>query len=509
MKDSRQQGSRRRAATDVSRMIYGKIPPQAKDLECAVLGAIMLEKNAIDIVNEILRPECFYLDRHQRIFRAMQSLQAKNLPIDELTVVQELQVLEELELIGGTYYLIELTKNVVSAANIEAHSRIVLEKFMAREVIRAGGEMVQAAYENSTDVFDLLDKAEADVLNISQVNLKKDFRSIDAGLVKVIQRIEELRHLDQSITGVPSGFKELDKATHGWQPTDLIILAARPSVGKTAFALNLARNAALHPTKPTPVGFFSLEMSEGQLLQRMLSSESEIYLDRIQNGRLDDEWMKKLYENGLQKLAKALIYIDDTAGITMLELRSKARRMKKKYGVGLIIIDYLQLMSGDSGKSDNREREIAKISRELKKLAKDIEIPIIALSQLSREVEKRGKGQKVPQLSDLRESGAIEQDSDMVMFLYRPPDDEVKEDADLRNKGMVKIAKNRHGKLGDFVFKFYGEVQKWMDIDESEKFNAGMGSNWKPVPVPTNVPVTKNYSEPNKSSVDEDDDMPF
>lgn len=496
----------RRQGLDISNLVYGKVPPQAKDLEEIVLGAIMLEKNAIDCVQEILKPECFYVDAHQRIYRAMQSLQQKNQPIDIRTVVEELRTKEELEMVGGPYYVTRLTNSVVSAANIETHSRIVMQKFLMREVIRIGGEMVLEAYEDSADVFDLLDDIESQVMGITLSHMKKDFRSIDHGLVSVVQRVEELRQKDSSLTGVPAGYRSIDNITHGWQSTDLIILAARPSVGKTAFALNLARNAALDPHKPTPVGFFSLEMSENQLVQRILASESEIWLDRIVNGRMDDENMKQLYAKGIQKLAQAPIFIDDTAGLNMFELRSKARRMKKKHDVGLIIIDYLQLMTGDTNKSENREREIAKISRELKKLAKDIEIPIIALSQLSRAVEQRGKGQKVPLLSDLRESGAIEQDADMVMFLYRPPEDEVNEDPDLKNKGMVRIAKNRHGKLDEIVLKFYGEIQRWMELDESDRYDGGMGNTWKP--VPTSAIETRNYSEPVRNK-DEEEDLPF
>jgi replicative DNA helicase len=500
----------RRQNVDLSTMVYGKVPPQAKDLEEVVLGAIMLEKNAIDCVQEILQPECFYVEAHQRIYRAMQSLQQKNQPIDIRTVVEELRTKEELELVGGPYYVTQLTNSVVSAANIESHSRIIMQKFILREVIRIGGEMVFEAYENSTDVFDLLDDVESQVMGITLSHMKKDFRSIDHGLVSVVQRVEELRQKDSSLTGVPSGFKSIDNITHGWQSTDLIILAARPSVGKTAFALNLARNAALHSHKPVPVGFFSLEMSETQLIQRILASESEIWLDRIVNGRMDDENMKQLYAKGIQKLAQAPIFIDDTAGLNMFELRSKVRRMKKRHDVGLIIIDYLQLMTGDSNKSENREREIAKISRELKKLAKDIEIPILALSQLSRAVEQRGKGQKVPMLSDLRESGAIEQDADMVMFLYRPPEDEVNEDPDLRNKGMVRIAKHRNGKLDEIVLKFYGEIQRWMELDEADRYDGDMGNTWKPVSIP--VEDVRNYSESVRSQQEdntEDEDLPF
>src|SRR5688572_26398257 len=280
-KDRKGASARRRPSIDLSTMVYGKVPPQAKDLEEAVLGAVMLEKSAFDTVVEILKPECFYVDAHQRIYRSMQSLQQKNQPIDILTVVEELKSREELEMVGGPYYVTRLTNAVVSSANIEAHSRIILQKFIQRELIRISGEIISDSYEDSTDVFDLLDQAESKIYEVTSTHLRNNYETIDSVLVKTIQRIEDLRHKNEDITGVPSGFPTLDKITYGWQPTDLIILAARPSVGKTAFALNLARTAAIRPKgddrPPTAVAFFSLEMSSSQLVQRILSAESEIW----------------------------------------------------------------------------------------------------------------------------------------------------------------------------------------------------------------------------------------
>jgi replicative DNA helicase len=336
---------------------------------------------------------------------------------------------------------------VVSSANIEAHCRIVLQKFIQRELIRISGEIIGDAYEDSTDVFDMLDEAEGKLFEITNNHLRKNFDSIDTVLVKTIQRIEDMRQRQEAITGVTTGFPSLDKVTYGWQPTDLIILAARPSVGKTAFALNLARSAALNPDKPVAVGFFSLEMSSAQLVQRILSAESEIWLEKIARGRLEEHEMKQLYKKGIDRLSKAPIFIDDSAALNIFELRAKCRRLKNKHNVGLIIIDYLQLMSGSADRNSNREQEISKISRDLKGLAKELQVPIIALSQLSREVEKRKEGNKIPQLSDLRESGAIEQDADMVMFLYRPEYYEINADEHGdSNKGetLVKIAKHRN-----------------------------------------------------------------
>jgi replicative DNA helicase len=477
---------RRKSPIDISTMMYGKVPPQARELEEAVLGAIMLEKTAFDTVVEILKPECFYSESHQRIYQAMQSLAQKSQPIDMLTVVEELRFREELEMTGGPYYITRLTNAVVSAANIDAHARIILQKFIQRELIRISGEIISDSYEDSTDVFDLLDDAESKLFEITNNHLRKNFDSIDTVLVKTIQRIEDLRHKNDDISGVPSGFSSLDRITYGWQPTDLIILAARPSVGKTAFALNLARNAALHPTKPTPIGFFSLEMSASQLVQRILSAESEIWLEKISRGKLEEHEMKQLYAKGIQRLAQAPIFIDDSAALNIFELRAKCRRLKNKHNVGLIIIDYLQLMSGtNDNRNGNREQEISKISRDLKGLAKELQVPIIALSQLSREVEKRKEGNKMPQLSDLRESGAIEQDADMVMFLYRPEYyDITANEFGESNKGEthVRIAKHRNGSLETIKLRALLHIQKFMDDEGADYTGLPPGGNWKPVP---------------------------
>ena len=482
--------ARRKSPADLGSMVFGKIPPQAKELEEAILGAIMLEKSAFDTVIEILKPECFYVDAHQKIFKAMQGLAIKSLPIDMLTVVEELKLREELELVGGPYYVTKLTNSVVSSANIDAHSRIVLQKFIQRELIRISGEIIGDAYEDSTDVFDLLDSAEGKLFEITNNHLRKNFDDIDSVLVKTFNRIEDMRNRKDEITGVPTGFPTLDKITYGWQPTDLIILAARPSVGKTAFALNLARTAAIRPKgddrPPTAVAFFSLEMSSSQLVQRILSAESEIWLEKIARGKLEEHEMKQLYKNGFDRLSKAPIFIDDSAALNIFELRAKCRRLKNKHNVGLIIIDYLQLMSGSADRNSNREQEISKISRDLKSLAKELQVPIIALSQLSREVEKRKEGNKMPQLSDLRESGAIEQDADLVMFLYRPEYYEVTTDEfGESNKGEthVKIAKHRNGSLETIKLKALLHIQKFVE-EEGGDFNTGLppgGGNWKPV----------------------------
>ncbi|MEP6700110.1 MAG: replicative DNA helicase [Bacteroidota bacterium] len=480
--------TRRKSSLDLGTMVYGKVPPQAKDLEEAVLGAIMLEKSAFDTVVEILKPECFYVDAHQRIYRAMQGLANKSQPIDILTVVEELRFKEEIEMVGGPYYVTKLTNAVVSSANIEAHSRIILQKFIQRELIRISGEIIGDAYEDSTDVFDLLDDAESKLFEITNNHLRKNFDTIDSVLVKTIQRIEDLRHKNEDVTGVPSGFPSLDRVTYGWQNTDLIILAARPAVGKTAFALNLARNAVMHPGKPTPVALFSLEMSAGQLVQRILAAESEIWLEKIARGKLEEHEMKQLYARGIQRLAQAPLYIDDTPALNIFELRAKCRRLKNKHNIGLIIIDYLQLMSGTSeNRNSNREQEISNISRNLKALAKELSVPIIALSQLSRAVETRSAGKdgnKMPQLSDLRESGAIEQDADMVMFLYRPEYYDITQNEhgeNNRGETIVRIAKHRNGTLETIKLRALLHIQKFTEDDGSAFGTPGLTGNWKPV----------------------------
>ena len=332
-------------------------------------------------------------------------------------------------------------------------------------MIRISGEIIGDAYEDSTDVFDLLDDSETKMFNITNNYLKKNFEDIGSVLANTINKIDALRTKTDEISGVPSGFSNLDRITYGWQPTDLIILAARPAVGKTAFALNLARNAALHPTKPIGVGFFSLEMSASQLVTRILSAESEILLEKISRGKLEDHEYAQLHAKGIKRLETAPLYIDDTAALNIFEFRAKARRLVNKHHVGLIIIDYLQLMSGSNDKGGNREQEISSISRNLKALAKELSVPIIALSQLSRAVETR-KESKMPQLSDLRESGAIEQDADMVMFIYRPEYYQITQDDqgnDYRGLAQIIIAKHRNGSLEDVNLRFINENAKFTD----------------------------------------------
>jgi replicative DNA helicase len=482
----------RKKTPEMGSMVFGKIPPQSRELEEAILGAIMLEKSAFDTAIEIIKPDCFYLDAHKKIFEAMQSLSQKGMPIDMLTVVESLKTTNDLDFVGGPYYITKLTNSVISAANIESHCRIVVQKYIQRELIRISSEVITDAYEDSTDIFDLLDSAEGKLFEITNNHLRRNFDSIDSVIVKTVKKIEEMRLRKEEITGVTTGFRSLDKLTYGWQNSDLIILAARPSVGKTAFALNLARSAAMHPTKPTPVAFFSLEMSSAQLVQRILSAESEVHMEKISRGTLEDHEMKQLYSKGIDRLSKAEIFIDDTAALNIFELRAKCRRLKNKFNVGLILIDYLQLMSGSGDRNSNREQEISKISRDLKGLAKELNIPIIALSQLSREVEKRKEGNNVPQLSDLRESGAIEQDADLVMFLFRPEYyDQAHDEHGESIKGLtqVKIAKHRNGSLDTINLRAQLHIQKFVEDDSLQHIGEGGiptggfpgGGNWKPV----------------------------
>jgi len=455
----------------------GIIPPQNVDMEKAVLGAMMLDKNAYDTLVEIIKPEVFYVNAHQEIFRAAMRLSDKAQPIDLLTLVHELKAANKLEEVGGPYYVTQLSNEVVSAANIEAHARIVMQKYILREIIRIGGNAVNDSFREEKDVFDILDEIGADLFNVSTGHVKKDFKPISATYQNEFIDLQVRTEKKQDITGVPSGFRALDRITYGWQPTDLIIIAARPSVGKSAFALNLALNAAFHST-PVKAAVFNLEMSNSQVTQRCMAAKCEVKLDSIKRGRFEPWELQELRTKWNNHFLNDKIYFDDTAALSVLELRAKARRLVHKHGVGLIIIDYLQLMSGGAeGKNGNREQEISKISRQLKALAKELQVPVIALSQLSRDVEKRGS--KEPLLSDLRESGAIEQDADVVAFLYR--DDYQQEahkvDEHIRGNTSLKIAKNRNGSLETIALKADLSIQKFREPD----FMEAASSNYIPM----------------------------
>jgi replicative DNA helicase len=454
-------GSLQQAPIDLSSLVYGKVPPQARDLEQSILGAVMLEREAFFIAVEIIKPPSFYVDIHQRIFSAMVAMASRNQPIDLLTVTEEMRKRNELEIIGGPYFLTRLTNNVVSSAHLDTHCKIIQEKFIQRELIRLSVETLNLSYEDATDAFELLDKTEAGLFAIGAGNSKTQIKPLAELAAPALQKIDALMINKFTVTGIPTGYQVLDTPTGGWQITDLIIIAARPSVGKTAFALNLARNAATYPVKPTPVGFFSLEMSNEQLMQRLISITSQVPLEYINRGRMNVFEYDKVC-SAVRELAEVPIYLDDSAGLNIFELRGKARRMVAKYGIGLIIVDYLQLMSGTERKG-NREQEISEISRGLKAIAKDLEVPVIALSQLNREPDKRAGG--IPVLADLRESGAIEQDADIVAFLYRPDYQQETDQVKMihRNDACLKIAKHRNGSLETLGFKTDLRIQTWFD----------------------------------------------
>ncbi|MEX0965670.1 MAG: replicative DNA helicase [Bacteroidia bacterium] len=456
-------------------MNIGKVPPQAPDLEEAVLGGLMLEKDAITEVLDILKPESFYRQEHISIYKAMLQLFEKSQPVDILTVTNELRQMGELEKVGGAFYISQLTNRVTSAANIEYHSRVIAEKFLLRELIRISGNIQQEAFDESTDVFDLLDDVERELYGVSSGNIRNQYESLSTLIAKAIAGIEDRKGKTDGLTGVPSGFRDLDRITSGWQPSDLLILAARPGMGKTAMVLSLARNAAVDFQLPVVV--FSLEMSALQLVNRLISAEAEIDAMKLRSGNLEDyEWAQLHSKVG--KLSDAKIFIDDTPALNIFELRAKCRRLKAQHGIEMIIIDYLQLMMGKGdNRNGNREQEISSISRALKGLAKELNVPVIALSQLSREVEKRG-GSKKPILSDLRESGSIEQDADMVMFLYRPEYYGLTEDEEGRpTQGTAEliIAKNRHGALESPRVRFIAKFAKFVEFDEPDFDGGGMG----------------------------------
>lgn len=493
----------------------GKIPPQAIDLEEAVLGALMLEKDALSSVIDILKPEIFYQEAHQKIFEAIHLLFQKSKPVDILTVTAELRQLGTLEMVGGAYYITNLTNRVASAANIEFHARIISQKYIQRELIRISTEIINNAYEDTTDIFDLLDHAEKNLFDIAQNNLRRDTQKMDEIIKQSLATLEELRTKTDGLTGVPSGFTGLDRITGGWQKSDLVIIAARPAMGKTAFVLSCARNAAVDFKKPVVV--FSLEMSSVQLVNRLISGETEIEQEKIRKGNLA-EWEWQQLHSKIGRLTEAPLLIDDTPALNIFEFRAKCRRLKSQYDIQMVIVDYLQLMHGKGeGKGGgNREQEIGSISRALKSVAKEIDIPVLALSQLSRAVESRpGLNGKRPQLSDLRESGSIEQDADMVLFLYRPEYYGLMEDEQGRSQagiGEVIIAKHRNGETGIVPLRFIGKYVKFADLEEdfmppasfsSDSPSAGMYPS-QDFDKPSNIII-----KPSRMDDFQDEDAPF
>lgn len=453
---------------DVAAMLtdsVGLVPPQSIELEEAVLGALMLEKDAVIEVQGVITPEAFYKEAHQIIYKAILDLSMELKPIDLYTVTEKLKQNRKLSAVGGAAYLAQLTQKVGSAAHVEYHSKIIAQKFVQRELIRAATEIQKKAYDESMDVTDLIDLAEGEIFKVSEGHVKRDVQKSKDILTKTLQAIEEASKREGSFSGVPSGFTHLDRLTLGWQPSDLIIIAARPSMGKTAFVLSLARNVAVDFEKG--VAFFSLEMSAEQLMMRLIVGESGLNSRDVRNGQLTPEQWKHL-EASIKPLAGAPLFIDDTPALSIYEFRSKARRLKTQYDIQLIIIDYLQLMTASVDTRGNREQEVAMISRSLKAIAKELNIPIIALSQLNRSVESRG-GDKRPQLSDLRESGAIEQDADLVAFIHRPEYYGLNVDeAGNSTQGLAEIivAKHRNGAVETIKLRFRKEQAKFLDYDD-------------------------------------------
>ncbi len=478
---------------------HGKIPPQAIDLEEAVLGAIMLEKDALTTVIDILKPEVFYKEQHQVIFAAISRLFGKSEPVDILTVTNELNKNGDLEIAGGAYFITLLTNRVASSANVEYHARIIIEKFIQRELIRISSEIIKDAFEVTSDAFEMLDRAEQNLFSVSESNLRRNYLNMHDLVNDAIKEIEAAKNQQDHLRGVPSGFTELDRYTSGWQKSDLIILASRPGMGKTAFSLSMARNMAV--TFHRPVAIFSLEMSAIQLVTRLISAESGLPAEKLRKGDLEDyEWQQ--LNTRITNLVDAPIYIDDTPALSIFELRAKCRRLKSQHNIEMIFIDYLQLMSGPHDKQGNREQEISNISRSLKSLAKELDVPILALSQLSRAVETRG-GSKKPILSDLRESGAIEQDADIVMFIYRPEYykiDETEDGSSTAGLAEVSIAKHRNGALADIHLKFIAKYARFVDPGGAEP---------EPENYSNNSPYEGMRTVPSRMNEIEDDEAPF
>jgi replicative DNA helicase len=500
--------------TTIINLEKGKLPPQVLDLEEAVLGAMMIDKKGVDDVIDILQPDAFYKDAHKFIFEAIVQLFTDTQPIDLLTVSAQLKKNGKLDLAGGDFYLIQLTQKIASSAHIEFHSRIILQKFIQRSLIRISSEIIEASYDETTDVFDLLDQAESKLYEVTQGNIKRSSETAQSLVLQAKKRIEEIAK-QEGLSGVETGFTNLDKLTSGWQPSDLIIIAARPAMGKTAFVLSMARNIAIDFGHP--VALFSLEMASVQLITRLISSETGLSSEKLRTGKLEPhEW--EMLSTKVKNLEKAPLFIDDTPSLSIFDLRAKCRRLVSQHGIKIVIVDYLQLMTagGNSKGGGNREQEISTISRNLKALAKELNVPVIALSQLSRAVETRGSSKR-PLLSDLRESGAIEQDADIVSFLYRPEyykidewdDDEA---SPTTGQAEIMIAKHRNGGIENVRLKFIGHLGKFDNLDDFSGSYDDLPSkmNHEDNPFITkNLPSANEAFGSNLNDDDDDSDVPF
>ena len=445
----------------------GRKPPQALDVEEAVLGALLLDPNVVSEVREQLVSECFYKEAHRKIFEAITALADRKEPIDILTVANELERRGELEEVGGRAFLSRLSVKIGAAAHVDYHSKLLLQKWIQRELITISYETQKIAYDDSLPVDELIDSAQNKIFTLAEKNIKRETARVGSVINDVIAEIEESQQRTDSLSGVPSGYRGIDSVTFGWQKSDLIIIAARPSVGKTAFVLTMARNMTVEHN--VPVAVFSLEMSDTQLIKRVMISETGLSADKIRGARkmTDADWVQ--LNEGVSRLSAAPLWIDDTPGLSIFEFRSKARRLVRNNGVQLIIIDYLQLMVGPPELKGMREQEVSTISRSLKSIAKELNVPIIALSQLNRAVETRG-GNKRPQLSDLRESGAIEQDADIVMFIHRPEMMGVKDENTYDGYTELIIAKHRNGEVKDVKMRFLASEVRFVDENDGSRY---------------------------------------
>lgn len=456
--------NRRKSGSTPIDTTYAHLQPQSVELERIVLGALMVDSDAFSIVSELLTPESFYEPRHQKIYEAIRKMNIEEHPVDIMTLVNELTKMGEIERVGGAPYLMDISSQVATAAHIESHARILAQKHLARQLIHYAGDIETDAFDETVDVDELMQKAEANLFAISQSNMKQDYTQIDPVVKEAVEILQRAASNKGGLTGIPTGYTELDNVTSGWQNSDLVIIAGRPAMGKTSFALSIAKNVAVDYN--IPIGFFSLEMNNVQLVNRLISNVCEITGHKILTGQLDpSEWQR--LDAKIKDLQGAPIYLDDTPGLSVFELRTKARRLVREKGVKLIMIDYLQLMNANGMKFGSRQEEVSTISRSLKGLAKELNIPILALSQLSRNVEGReGLDGKRPQLSDLRESGAIEQDADMVLFVHRPEYYHIYTDQqgnDLRGMAQIIIAKHRKGATKDVTLAFRGEFTRFQD----------------------------------------------
>lgn len=463
---------------------YGHLPPQAVEIEQVVLGALLIDAEAFGVVSEMLHPETFYDPRHKHIFTAIQTLNMREDPADILTVPEELRKMGVLEKAGGPEYVIELSSMVSSSASVEYHSRILAQKYMARQLISYASNVETKAFDETVDTDLLMQEAEGALFELSQKNMKQDYTQIDPVVRKAYEILQKASANSGGLTGIPSGLDDLDAVTSGWQPSDLVIIAGRPAMGKTSYALSVAKNIAVDYR--IPIAFFSLEMSNVQLVNRLISNVCEIPGNKILNGQLTPEEWERLDKN-LRLLEGAPLYVDDTPGLSVFELRTKARRLVKEKGVKIIMIDYLQLMNANGMRFGSRQEEVSTISRSLKGLAKELDIPVLALSQLNRSVESRDTGDqkgidsKRPQLSDLRESGAIEQDADMVQFVHRPEYYKIYTDAatgaDLHGMAQIIIAKHRKGATKDVLVSFRGEFTRFANKSEANMGPIGFDDN--------------------------------